>query len=271
MEETAVKVPEVPERKASDTIKSIITSKLFLFVVICSVVSVIFAIVQAVQSKSILTELLVALKDMELPVEDLGFLEEIAEKVDKALLIFTIIGLIPAIALAAGYCLFYLGSLKKDDKLVSYGSYCVLAFSIANMILPALYILLVAIAALLLIAVFEAPAATVALIALIVCVPFVLTLTYYSKLCKMATGINLTLKHGKNLLKVDSFVVVCSWIYAIYNIITSFNYISSDFVAFLNCLVSPVCIIIVMLLFSKYKNTEGTPSSQELIAYAKKK
>ena len=263
----SVTEPVKQPSKAIKTIRGILTSKLFLFIVICQTITMVTQIIAASQNTSIFTELLGMLEGME--IDGLEMLNEFSQMIDSTLFFFALIGMIPAILLTVSYCLFYIGDIKNDDSLCIKGGYSLMAFALINGILPLLYLILIFIAAISLI-MLEVDIAIVIMLALIIGGPIFMVYFYYLKLSQTATGITWTFKTEKNVCRISSYVVFCNWVVAIVGIIGALTSISSDFMAFLSGIISSACLIIVTNMLSKYKKQEGIPTEEDLKMLKKK-
>ncbi len=257
------------EKTPATTAKRLLASQGFLFVVIFQIITLIFSLIAALGNKGVFSALMQEVEILNETLDDalIEILEAIQPYIvvmNNAIFSISFISLIPTILLTVGLAFMHFGAKKNDDKMAANGAYIASIFAAINLIVPIFYILVMILVGVIVVA-FEPNAMGGIIISiLMLSIPFLFSIIYYSKLIDTLIGLRNTLKTGIHACKVYSYVTVLNWIIAVLNLISGFGAMTSNVFSAVSTILSAVALIIINLKLSDYKRAEGIPEFEDM-------
>ena len=257
--------PAKPPKTAADTFKRLLSGPGFLFVVIFTLAILVLQVVQAFSLSNVFTQMLSILKESGSSVsgEEFAEIEMVAEFMDKYFFSLALVAVVPCIFRFLGYLWLYMGAKNGKDKTVAMGATVFQVFNTIPAVILVLYLIFFAIA---IGAVAVSPSVpekgmflTILGIFLLI---IILIFKFYSNFAKMWKGLKKTVLTGENCCKVSSYVVFWCWVGIVLSIIGALASFAVSALVAIAAALEVVCMIVIIGVFTKFKDEEGLPQKK---------
>ena len=258
-------VPTQPPKTPADTFKRLLSGPGFLFVVIFTLAILVLQIVQAFALSNVFTQMLSILKESSTSISSQEFaeIEMFAKFMDKYFFAIALVAVAPCIFNFLGYFWLYIGAKNGKDKTVAMGA---TVFQVLNIIPAVILALDLIFFAILMGAVAVSPSVPekglfLAILGICLLIVF-LVFKFYSNFAKMWKGLKKTVLTGKNCCKVSSSVVFWYWAGIVLSLIGALVSFAVSAMAAIATALEVICMIIVIGVFTKFKDEEGLPQKK---------
>lgn len=242
-----------------------------LFIAIVLTVQLVMALINTFSNRFDLNAYIKQLE--ELAGADLSALKNVVNVVNTIVLIFTIIGLLPSIMIAAAFWLVYLGASNDTRrKMIAIGLMLFRIYALAFIVIYALYILVALILALLIIfaSIKEGEAGTgiiFGLIFFLIAFGIIdLFLSFYTKLYSLCVGIKMTFQTGKNCVCVYKYL---TFAFIIMIVVTVFGMFGNGLIGILSGVLQIIINAFFIAMLSGYKKEVGSADPKEVKDFLK--
>ncbi|MBR7100420.1 MAG: hypothetical protein IKC91_04620 [Clostridia bacterium] len=256
--------PAPPPKTPADTFKRLLSSGWFLFVLICTFAILILQVVQAFLLSDVFTKIFEAIKETgALTSAEKVAMKASAKLLDKYFFSIALAALTPYIFTFIGYLWLYIGAKNGKDKTVARGATVFQVFNMISVVVLALYLVLFICLMLLCVVEFLSTKDSLYIVEGIVLLLFffviVLVLKFYSNFANMWKGLKQTVLTGKNCCKVSSYVVFWCWVGIVLSIVGAVASLAMSILTAIIAALNVVCNIIVIGVFTNFKDEEGEP------------